>query len=438
MGAPKFAQIFCGGGLPLLKHSLLSTSEVRLPAVFNRLAWSNLAAQSAEQIGLAATPIIAVLAFGAGAGETGLLQTAQTLPFLLLSIPVGLLADRVSRRRLMAWAESVRVAALIGVLALLYLGWLTLPLLALIGFIGASGTVAYSVAAPALAPALVSPDALTAANGRLELARSAAFAAGPAIAGALIGWTGAIPAFGCAAVVSAGAVCLLAYLDEPDRPPRPPRHPIHDLREGATFALTHRLLRPVLLTAVCFNTSYFMLQTMYVPYAVHKLGMSASGVGATLAAYGIGMASAALLAPSAMRRLPFGIAVTIGPIAGLAASIIMALTIWLPSARLAWFSYFLFGSGPALWTIGSTTLRQVVTPEALLGRVSAINTTATYGSRPLGAALGAMVGATYGAETCLLAATLGFMTQALVILASPVPRLARQPEPTACSELRTD
>jgi hypothetical protein len=136
------------------------------------------------------------------------------------------------------------------------------------------------------------------------------------------------------------------------------------------------------------------------------------------------MASAALLAPSAMRRLPFGMAVTIGPVAGLAASIVMALTIWLPSSGLAWFSYFLFGSGPVIWTIGSTTLRQVVTPEALLGRVSAINTTATYGSRPLGAALGALIGAVYGAESCLLAATLGFLMQALVILTSPVPPCA--------------
>ena len=54
-----------------------------------RLAWSNLAAQSAEQIGLAATPLVAVLVLGAGAGETGFLQTAQTLPFLILAIPAG-------------------------------------------------------------------------------------------------------------------------------------------------------------------------------------------------------------------------------------------------------------------------------------------------------------------------------------------------------------
>src|SRR5262245_62743364 len=89
-----------------------------LPPAFSRLAWSNLAAQSAEQIGLAAAPIVAVLALGAGAGETGLLQTAQTLPFLLLSIPAGILADRMSRRGVMAAAEGLRVASLVVILAL--------------------------------------------------------------------------------------------------------------------------------------------------------------------------------------------------------------------------------------------------------------------------------------------------------------------------------
>jgi MFS family permease len=99
-----------------------SAPAVRLPAAFNRLAWSNLAAQSAEQVSLAAAPIVAVLAFGAGAGETGWLQTVQTLPFLLLSIPAGVLADRMSRRRLMVAAEALRAIALAAILALAALG----------------------------------------------------------------------------------------------------------------------------------------------------------------------------------------------------------------------------------------------------------------------------------------------------------------------------
>src|SRR5690242_16146457 len=94
----------------------------RLPSAFHRLAWSNLAAQSAEQIGLAATPIVAVFALHAGAGQTGWLQTAQTLPFLVFSMLLGVWADQTSRRTLMARAEAVRCAALLVVLAALVSG----------------------------------------------------------------------------------------------------------------------------------------------------------------------------------------------------------------------------------------------------------------------------------------------------------------------------
>ena len=402
-------------------------ARVPLPAGFNRLAWSNLAAQSAEQVALAAAPIVAVITLGAGAGETGLLQTAQTLPFLILSIPAGVLADRMSRRRLMASAEALRALALIGVLALAQLGWLTLPLLGLLGFVGACGTVAYSVATPALVPALVPAEALPVANGRIELARTIAFASGPAVAGALVGFTGGAPAFAVAAALSAWAVVLLAGLREPVRPPRAARRVLHELREGAAFVFGHPLLRPVFLTQLVFNTAFFMIQAVYVPYAVHRLGLSAFGVGVTLATYGVGMVVGALLAPRIIQALPFGVVVALGPIAGLVAAVVMVLTIWVPAASLAALSFFLVGVGPIVWVISTATLRQTVTPRDLLGRASAISMTAT-GARPVGAALGAILGAPYGAELCLVVAALGFAVQAAVILMSPVLRVERQPE----------
>jgi len=83
-----------------------------------------------------------------------------------------------------------------------------------------------------------------------------------------------------------------------------------------------------------------------------------------------------------------------------------------------------------VWVVSTTTLRQTVTPGGLLGRVSALNILA-YGARPIGAALGALVGEVYGPEACLLLATLGFFVQVLIIFGSPVPRLARLPEALA-------
>lgn len=388
----------------------MPTPRERLPRAFTRLAWSNLAAQSAEQIGLAAAPIVAVVALGAGAGATGLLQTAQTLPFLLLSIPGGVLADRMSRRRLMVTAEALRAASLLGILALSSLHGLSVPLLALLGFVGACGTVAYSVAAPSLVPALVPRAALAAANGRLELARTVAFAGGPALAGMLVGWMGGGAAFGLAAGLSTCAVFLLRGVREPARVARASGHAVRDLRDGTAFVFRHPLLRPVFVTQVVFNTSFLVLQSVYVPYAVHRLGLSSSGVGATLATYGLGMVSGALLAPTVMRTVRFGLVIALGPVAGFAAALVMLLTVWTPSVYLAVSSFFLLGAGPVIWVISTATLRQTVTPQDLLGRATAINSLA-YGSRPVGAAIGALVGALYGAETCLVVAAIGFLVR---------------------------
>ena len=406
------------------------TEQKELPRTFNRLAWSNLAAQSAEQVALAAAPIVAVLLLGAGEAETGLLQTALTLPFVLFAIPAGLLADRTSRRWLMAGSEALRATALFAVLGLIALGWLTLPLLAFLGFVAVCGTVVYSVAAPALVPSLVGPTMLPAANARLELARTVAFAAGPALGGLLVGWIGASPAFGVAAALSVVAVVLLSGLREPARAARPRRHPWQEIREGAGFVFHHPLLRPVFVTQFIFNTAWFVILAVFVPYAVRHLGLSASGVGTTLAMYGVGMIVGALAATRIMRALPFGVVVGLGPVTGFVASAIIALTTVVPTPLLAGLGFFLLGAGPILWVISTTTLRQSVTPSRLLGRVSAINVLA-YGARPLGAGIGALVGGMWGAEVCLYLAVLGFGLQMTVILLSRAVALARQPEMAA-------
>ena len=393
---------------------------------FTRLVWSNLAAQAAEQIGLSAALFVAVLVFSAGPGAVGMLQAAQTLPFLLVAVPLGVLADRVSRPRLMAAAESLRVVSFALVLVLFATDALTLPLLALVGFVGASGTVAYSVSAPALVPALVPAAALSAANARIEVARTSALAAGPALGGLLVEWLGCGSAIAAAAGLSVVAAALLFGIEEPPRLAPARRDIWRDMRDGAAFVAGHPLLRPIFATQFIFNVALFVIQAMYVPYAVDHLRLSPAGVGATLAALGGGMVVGALLAARVLCRLPFGVVVAVGPVAGLAAALIMASTIWVPSAGLAGLSFFLLGAGPILWVVSTTTLRQTVTPEHLLGRVSAINSLA-YGARPVGAALGALVGASLGATACLAVAAALFMLQAALILASPVVGLARLP-----------
>ncbi|AYD67595.1 MFS transporter [Achromobacter sp. B7] len=412
-----------------------------LPAAFRRLAASNLAAQFSEQMALAAAPLVAVLTLGATAAQTGALQAAQTLPFLLLSLPAGVLADRMSRKALMTGAECVRAASLLVLLALLWMGALNLTWLAALGFLGAVGTVAYNVSAPALVPRLVPARDLANANRWLELARSCAFSAGPAAGGALVGWMGAPIAYVLATTLSLlAAVCLAGLPQEagsdagaPARDAPPVAAPLRpgilaQLREGAAFVTAHALLRPVLITAVFFNTAWFILQAVYVAYAIDRLGLSATGVGITLGVYGAGMLAGALAAPWLARRLSFGAMIAAGPLTALVASGILLTTLAYPSGVWAALGFFLFGAGPILWTITTTTLRQAVTPNALLGRVSAVILTATFGARPVGALIGAGLAARVGVEACLWASTAGFVIQFLVLFASPVLRLRSQPE----------
>src|SRR5207237_9108836 len=207
-------------------------------------------------------------------------------------------------------------------------GVMTLPLRALLGFMAGCGTVAYSVAAPALVPSLVGPQQLPAANARIELARTVAFASGPALGGVLVGWVGAAPAFGFAAALSVIAVVLLSGIYEPARAPSPRRHPLQDIKEGAVFVLHHKLLRPVFITQFIFNTASFLLLAVFVPYAVRHLGLSATGVGTTLAMYGIGMVVGALFATRVMSYIAFGTVIGLGPIAGFISAAIMVLTIF--------------------------------------------------------------------------------------------------------------
>jgi predicted MFS family arabinose efflux permease len=202
-----------------------------------------------------------------------------------------------------------------------------------------------------------------------------------------------------------------------------------DLREGARLVWQHNLLRPILLTAVAWNLSWFVLQSAYVPYAMRSLGLGAQAVGFTLAAYGAGMVLGALAAPRILAALPFGTVVVVGPAMSVLAMATMVATLLWPSGGLAGLSFFLFGAGPILWTISSTTLRQTVTPQALLGRVGSIFLTVNMGARPLGAALGGLVGAQWGAGACLVLALAGFGVQALVIFKSPVRALQTLPAP---------
>ncbi|MFC4140113.1 MULTISPECIES: MFS transporter [unclassified Microbacterium] len=400
-----------------------------LPAAFTRLSSASALTLSAEQLALAAAPLAAVMILGAGATETALLQVAQTLPFLLLAIPFGLLVDRFSPRRFLLGAEMLRVLTLLCVVVLLLVDALTFPALLALGLIGAIGTVAFSVAVPATVPAVVDRERLVDANRWIELGRSTAYIAGPALGGALVSLAGASTAFIVATVVCSAAVVLLSRLALPGRPAPTQREPaLRSLDEGLRFALRHELLRPMILTSMIFNIGWFLVQAVFVVHAIDRVGMTPATVGIALGISGAGGLLSAFAVRRLSDRLPLGGLMMVGPICGFLAAVILMSTLWIPSSPIVFVSFFLFGFGPVLWAISTTALRQAVTPLPLLGRVSSLMIVSTYGARPLGAGLAALVSAVVGLDWCLVAAAVVFAAQLVVALVSRLPRVQRLPD----------
>lgn len=380
----------------------------------------------AEQIALVAAPLAAVTLLGAGATETALLQLAQTLPFLVLSIPFGLIIDRSSPKRVLVASESLRTATLAGTVILIATDSLTLEALLCLGLIGAIGTVGVSVAIPSSVPQLVARQRLIDANQWLELGRSVAFVCGPVIAGAIVSLAGAAPTFVIAAVICAAAVTLLLRVDIP-RSVSARTKVWADVGRSVRFVMTHDLLRPIIVTSMVFNIGWFLIQSVFVVYAIDMLGMAPSTVGIAMGVYGAGMVIGAFVSRRLSQRLDLGRMLLLGPVGGFLAAGLMVATLWMPLPALAFVSFFLFGLGPVLWSISTTALRQAVTPIAMIGRVSSLLVVSTYGARPIGAAAGAAVAASFGMQWCIALAAAVFAAQLAVVLASALPAVRALP-----------
>ncbi|MBP7066454.1 MFS transporter [Ferrovibrio sp.] len=412
------------------------TKNPALPAAFNRLWFANMAAHGADQLSLAALPLMAVLALGASPQQMGLLGAAQTMPYLLLSLFAGYWADRWPRHWLMAGAEAGRALLLLCLPVLALAGWLGLTMLGLLGFLLAAASVVFNVAAQAYLPALVPRQVLAAANAKLEFARAAAVFLGPGLAGLVAGWTSPALALAASGLASAWAAWLLRdpamRRQHMTAQPRQPLLPA--LREGFALVWRHDLLRAIAACAMAWNFSWFLLMAVFVLFASQRLGLSPAGIGLALGLQGIGMLLASLMAPLLHSRLALGVQITIGPALSLLAAISLALATLAPQAggfALVAGGFMLFGFGPMLWTIGQTSLRQALVPAHLIGRASAIQQVATLGMRPLGALAGGWVGGVWSLEAAVWLAAAGFAVQLGVILVSPVPRLMALPEPVA-------
>jgi predicted MFS family arabinose efflux permease len=291
----------------------------RFPTLFAAVGLSH----AADQMALAALPLCAVLALGAGPGLTGALVAAQGAAWLLVSLPAGVVVDRGSKRGLIVGAQ---VAAALACAVAAFAAWQGVgPLLGLASFVGAGGTVVLALAALALVPNLVPARELPKANARLELARAGAALAAPVLVGFLAARADPALGFVVAAVAAALAAIVAARLPEGAEPAAPNRPPLaRAIREGADFALRHPLLRGIVLCAVFWNFAFFALLAVAVPFALERIGLDAARTGLMQGGYGVGLILGALVAPGLLARVAPRTVLIAGP----ALSTLAACLLW--------------------------------------------------------------------------------------------------------------
>ena len=393
---------------------------------FSRLLAAGGAAHFADQLATAALPLTAVIVLGAGPGTVGTLVALQGLAWLLASLPAGVLVDRVPKGLLIALSQAVAGLAFAAATVAATAGSGTA--LAAACFIGASGAVILVLTALALVPALVPPTALAAANARLELVRAVATLAAPVAVGLMADAVTPALGFALAAIASAAAALVAFGLRAPPSPV-PARAPLADaIREGARFALRHELLRGIALCAVFWNFAFFALLAVAVPFCLTRVGLDAKGTGLAQGGYGLGLILGAAAAAAIVRRFEPRVILVAGPALSMAAPVLLFLAArggGLPAAAAA---FFFVGFGPMLWLICQTSIRQLVTPPDLIGRVAATIQVAIYGVRPLGAFAGGWVGALFGLDAALVLVLAAFGLSLAVPLVSALGRLRAMPE----------
>lgn len=397
------------------------------------LSWINLATNSADQIATVALPVLFVARFGGDAGDTSLLTIGATLPMLLFSLPMGALADGYSLRKVIFAGELVRFVSLIGLLILISLPSPPVLLLAAMAMLGATGTVAFQVAAPAMVAKSTTGEHRHKLNSTIELARSIAVTAGPPLSGILIGLAGGNIALVVACMLGLAALLSTSRLPSAPGNPTSPTNTRTMLREGVQFTLNNRWLRPILFVAMSFNMGWYALLGVVVAWASTTIGMTSTSIGVMFGCYGVGMIVGAMVLGRVRRRIPSTVLVQIGPWCGLAFASLIALSSRIQEPLVLMIAFFLIGCGPIIWTITTVGIRQAVTPPQMLGRVSATIMMASAGARPVGAGLGYICFQTTGYAGVFTLAFVLFGMQALMIgrthlaVEDPVPAPALTP-----------
>ncbi len=301
----------------------------------------------------------------------GLVAAMREVPWLLFSLPAGVMTDRFDHRRLIMACDTARVVLVLGLAALASLATpspVSIAALLALTFVLGAIEVLRDNTGQSFLPAVVGKDQLEQANGLLWGAEHAAGQfIGPPLAGVLIGVALAAP-FGMQAALLAGAVAMIGRLALPHMPPkpRPPFGPA--LREGVVWLWQHPTLRRLAITLGIYNFISSLFWAVLVLYGQRVLGLTAAQYGSLLAATAVGGLLGSVLGPAVLRRLPTGGGLFVGLIGFISASLVLAMA---TSVYLVAIALMAEAFCNMLWNITTVSYRQRHIPAPLMGRVNA-------------------------------------------------------------------
>nr|WP_078506956.1 MFS transporter [Streptomyces viridochromogenes] len=373
-----------------------------------------------DSFALIALPLLVLEATGSVA-RMGLLTAVGGAASVVAAVFAGAVVDRVDRRRLLIVCDLVRMG-LYGAIPLVWLFgpqiWLlyvVLPLCEAVGMLFAVGYVT-------VVRGLVGTERLTEANGRLGATAAAAGVLGPLCAGLVAAWSGPAAAVGVdAASFGVSATCLFFVRFRTrtagDERTGERQGLWRDLRTGVAFLRGHPVLRSLTVLLFVFSFLTLGLNDLVIYHLKHDLGHDDGTVGTVMALGALGTITGALLVARIRRRLGFGPTWT-GAVAvcGLAfAGLGWARDVPVVAALSAAFLACVGVAGTC-----SMSLRQEVTPEHLLGRVTSAFWTLHYAAAPAGAALLTWAAEEQGTAPVALAAGAMCVLLAVTALFTPI------------------
>ena len=356
----------------LLARLRLPAGDLLRDATYRRLWTSILISSLGGQVTMLALPLTAAVLLHASPTQMGLLTAMEVLPFVLFSLPSGVWLDRVRKLPVYIVGEAALSLVVASVPFAWWMGWLSMPWLYVAGFVIGTIFTTAGTAAQIVLTQVVARERLVEAHAKNALATSGAEVAGPGAVGALIKLVGAPLALLVDAVLLlVSAAILRGIVVHEERQPRVDAHFWRDLKHGVRFVLGNRLLVALACAVGVWQMCHHAAFVVQILFATRTLGLSEQAVGLSYVGMGVGTIVASVFGNRISRRIGPGPCLVLGfAVCGagwllLAAAPANAFGVAAFAAML-----LLFSLGAVLIFINFIALRQAVTPEPLLGRMT--------------------------------------------------------------------